>query len=94
MYTFFIQSNGTYDAYTYTDIGGAQSLMASGKVFVGRSSLLHITVMVVGFNFTFYINDQFVGHAYNTAYHTGTVGIAVDAGGNVLVKSFSLSAAT
>ena len=94
VYTFFIHSNGTWDAYMYSNTNGTQSSMASGNLPVGASGSLHLTVVVVGAQFTFYINGQFAGAATNIAYDTGSVGIAVDTGGTILVKSFSLYAVT
>ena len=91
VYTFFIHSNGTWNAYIYSNTNGTQSALTSGKVPISRSSLLHLTVVVAGFNFTFYINNQLVGHITNIAYDTGNAGITVGAGGAILVKSFSLS---
>ncbi len=51
-----------------------------------------MTIVVMGANFTFYVNGQRVGNAYDTTYGSGTTGIAVDAGGTIVVKSFSLYA--
>ncbi len=92
VYTFFIHPDGTWDAYIYSNTGGTQSPMASGKIPAGPNKSLTMTVVVMGSQFAFYINGQPVGHVQDMVYDTGTVGIAVDAGGTVLVKSFSLYA--
>lgn len=92
VYTFFIHPNGTWGAYVYDNTNGAQTQIASGITSVDTHSSLRVTVVVTGTNFTFYVNRQRVGDAHDTTYGTGTAGLAVDAGGTVLVKSFSLYA--
>jgi hypothetical protein len=57
-------------------------------VFNNGSGL--IDVVVSGPNFTFYVNNKLVGRANDTTYPSGTVGIAVDAGGSILVSNFAL----
>ena len=49
-----------------------------------------IDVVVSGSNFTFYVNNKLVGRANDNTYPSGTVGIAVDAGGSILVSNFAL----
>jgi len=93
IYTFFIHPDGSWGAYVYGNTSGTQSQIASGATSIEAHSPLRLTVVVVGPNFTFYVNGQRVGSAYDTTYGTGTAGIAVDAGGTILVKSFSLYAA-
>ncbi len=90
IYTFFIHPNGTWGAYVYDTITANQTQIASGQTSIDAHALLRITIVVVGSNFTFYINGQRVGTAQDATYSTGTVGVAVDAGGTILVKSFSL----
>jgi serine/threonine protein kinase len=92
VYTFFIHPNGTWGAYVYDNASGAQTQIASGATSMNAHSLLRVTVVIMGTNFTFYVNRQRVGTAYDRTYGTGTAGIAVDAGGTVLVRSFSLYA--
>ena len=92
IYTFFIHPNGTWSAYVYDNNSGAQTQIASGTTSVDAHSLLRVTVIATGANFTFYVNKQRVGTAYDTTYATGTAGLAVDASGTVLVRSFGLYA--
>jgi serine/threonine protein kinase len=91
IYTFFLHSNGTWSAYVYDNTTGAPSEIAGGSlngVFNNGSGL--IDVVVSGPNFTFYVNNKLVGRANDTTYPSGTVGIAVDAGGSILVSNFAL----
>jgi serine/threonine protein kinase len=80
-----IGSGGMGEVYLAED-----TRIASGQTSIDAHALLRITIVVVGSNFTFYINGQRVGTAQDATYSTGTVGVAVDAGGAILVKSFSL----
>ncbi len=92
VYTFFIHPNGTWGAYVYDNASGVQTQIASGTTSIDVHGSLRVTVVVMGANFTFYVNGQRVGTAYDRTYGSGTAGIAVDAGGTVVVKSFSLYA--
>jgi eukaryotic-like serine/threonine-protein kinase len=92
VYTFFIHPNGTWGAYVYDNATGNQTQIASGPTNIDAHASLRITVVIVGSNFTFYINGQRVGTALDSTYSTGTAGVAVDAGGTILVKNFSLYA--
>ncbi len=92
VYTFFIHPNGIWGAYVYDNTTGNQTLIASGPTNIDAHASLRITVVIVGSNFTFYINGQRVGTALDSTYSIGTAGVAVDAGGTILVKNFSLYA--
>jgi hypothetical protein len=90
VYTFFIHPNGTWGAYVYDNTTANQTQIASGPTNIDAHASLRITVVIVGSNFTFYINGQRIGTAHDSTYSTGTAGVAVDAGGTILVKNFSL----
>ncbi|HEV2654997.1 MAG TPA: protein kinase [Ktedonobacteraceae bacterium] len=92
VYTFFIHPNGTWGAYVYDNTTANQTQIASGPTNIDAHAALRITVVIVGSNFTFYINGQRVGTAHDSTYSTGTAGVAVDAGGTILIKNFSLYA--
>ena len=49
-------------------------------------------VVANGAVFTFYVNSNEVGSVHDTTYQTGTVGIAVEAGGTVFASNFYLYA--
>ena len=91
VYTFFIHSDGTWSTYVYDNNTGAPSEIARGSLngaFSSGSGLLD--VVVSGSNFTFYVNNKLVGRANDNTYPSGTVGIAVDAGGSILASNFAL----
>jgi hypothetical protein len=90
IYTFSIHPNGAWGAYVYDNITGVQTLIASGTAFIDPHAQLYLTVVAVGPNFTFYVNRQKVGGVRNVTYGAGTVGIAVDAGGTIVVNDVSL----
>jgi serine/threonine protein kinase len=92
IYSFFIHPDGSWGTYVYDNTSGAQSQIASGAASIDAHSLLRLTVVVIGANFTFYVNGQNVGKAYDKTYSAGEAGIVVDAGGVIVVKSFSLYA--
>src|SRR6266516_933014 len=90
IYTFFIHPNGTWGAYVYDNTTGAQTQIASGTTSIDPHAQLRLTVAAVGADFTFYVNGKTVGNAHDTTYSTGTVGIAVDAGGTITVSKVGL----
>jgi len=90
IYTFFIHPNGSWGVYVYDNITAAQTQIAHGTASVDPHSQLYLTVVAIGPDFTFYINRQEVGTAHDTTYGAGTVGIAVDAGGTIVVSRITL----
>ncbi len=89
VYTFFIHSNGTWSAYVYDNVTAVPTEIARGSSngFSGNGT---IDVIVSGSNFSFYVNGHQVGSANDSTYSSGTVGIAVDAGGTILASNFAL----
>lgn len=89
VYTFFIHSNGTWSAYVYDNVTAVPTELAHGSSN-GFSGSGTIDVVVSGSNFSFYINGHQVGSTNDSTYSSGTVGIAVDAGGTILASNFAL----
>ena len=96
VYTFFIHASrpdGTWSAYVYDNTTGAPSEIARGSL---NGALINggglIDVVVSGPTFTFYVNNKLIGRANDNTYPSGTVGIAVDAGGSILASDFALYA--
>ena len=89
VYTFFIHSNGTWSAYVYDNTTGAPTEIARGRLS-GSLGTTTVDVVAAGSNFTFYVNGQLVGKTNDGTYSSGTVGIAIDAGGTILVSNFAL----
>jgi len=89
VYTFLMHSNGTWSAYVYDNTTGAATEIARGPLS-GATGNATIDVVVVGSSFTFYANGQSVGKANDGTYPSGTVGIALDAGGTIFVSNFAL----
>jgi transcriptional regulator with XRE-family HTH domain len=90
IYTFFIHPNGSWGVYVYDNITAAQNQIASGITSINPHSQLYLTVVAIGPDFTFYINRQKVSNVHDATYGTGTVGIAVDAGGTIVVSKVGL----
>jgi serine/threonine protein kinase len=89
VYTFFIHSNGTWSANVYDNSTGAPTEIARGTLS-GALGTATVDVVVAGSNFTFYVNGQLVGKTNDGTYSSGTVGIALDAGGTILASNFAL----
>ena len=89
VYTFFIHSNGTWSANVYDNSTGAPTEIARGTLS-GAFGTATLDVVVAGSNFTFYVNGQLVGKTNDGTYPSGTVGIALDAGGTILASNFAL----
>jgi serine/threonine protein kinase len=89
VYTFFLHSNGTWSTYVYDNSTGAPTEIARGTLS-STFGTATIDVVAVGANFTFYVNGQLVGKTNDGTYLSGTVGIAIDAGGTILASNFAL----
>lgn len=89
VYTFFIHSNGTWSTYVYDNSTGAPTEIARGRLSDALGTAT-VDVVVVGSNFTFYVNGQLLGKTNDGTYSSGTVGIALDAGGTIFASNFSL----
>jgi serine/threonine protein kinase len=91
VYTFFIHSNGTWSAFVYDNSTGAQTEIVRGNLGLGGApASALVDVVIAGANFSFYVNGNFVGKTNDGTYPSGTVGIAVDAGGTILASNFVL----
>ena len=89
VYTFFIHSNGTWSTYVYDNTTGAPTEIARGRLS-GAFGTATVDLVAAGSTFTFYVNGQLVGKTNDGTYPSGTVGIAVDAGGTILASNFAL----
>ncbi len=89
VYTFFIHSNGTWSTYVYDNSTGAPTEIARGRLS-DASGTTTVDVVAVDSNFTFYVNGQLVGKTNDATYSSGTIGIALDAGGTIFASNFSL----
>jgi hypothetical protein len=93
-YAFLVSPDGTWQANLYDNTtetpkqltGGTQTLVSSTGTWVTLS------VVVKGTNFSFYINNTFVGATQDSTYASGTAGIAVDHDGGITTDQFSLYA--
>ena len=89
VYTFLIHSDGTWLAYVYNNTTGVGTQIAHG-IFGDAHAPVIIDIVAKGSNFTFYTNNQKLGSITDGNYLAGTAGIAVDAGGTVIVSKFAL----
>ena len=89
VYTFFIHSNGTWSTYVYDNTTGAPTEIARGRLS-GAFGTATVDLVAAGSTFTFYVNGQLVGKTNDGTYPSGTVGIALDAGGTILASNFAL----
>jgi serine/threonine protein kinase len=89
VYTFMIHPDGTWSSYVYDNINGNPTEIANGS-FGDAHAHVTLDIVVNGSQFTFYANGQQIGSASDTAYSTGTAGIALDAGGTIIVSQFTL----
>jgi serine/threonine protein kinase len=92
VYTFLIHGDGSWSAYVYDNTTGAETEISRGGTLGGSHALITMTVVVSGSQFTFYANGRAVGSVSDQTYPSGTVGIAVDRGGSIVVSNFALYA--
>lgn len=89
VYTFLVHPDGTWSAYVYNNTTSARTEIASGS-FGDTHASATLDIVVNGATFAFYANGHEIGSVNNGIYSTGTVGLAVDAGGTITVSNFSL----
>ena len=92
IYTFLLHPDGSWSSYVYNNQTGAPIQISSGGTVANAYSLLTMDVVANGAVFTFYVNGNEVGSVHDTTYQTGTVGIAVEAGGSIFASNFYLYA--
>jgi serine/threonine protein kinase len=91
VYTFLISPAGTWSAYVYDNTSGKATKLTGGNL--GNISVpMTLAVIVNGQQFTFYANGNMLGQTSDTSYSSGTAGIAVDQGANVIASNFVLYA--
>jgi serine/threonine-protein kinase len=91
VYTFMIHPDGTWSSYVYDNVNGNPVEIAKGS-FGDAHARVTLDIVVNGSQFTFYANGQQIGSAHDATYSAGTAGIALDAGGTIVVSQFTLSA--
>lgn len=92
VYTFLIHPDGSWICNVYDNVTGTPTQIGSGGSVGNPYSSLKVDVLVNGSNFSFYMNDKLVGNVFNAQYRSGTAGIAVQAGGSIIVSNFALYA--
>jgi serine/threonine protein kinase len=90
VYTFLIHADGSWSAYVYDNTTGAETEIAKGAILGDSHALITMKVVVSDSQFSFYVNGRAVGSVSDQTYPSGTVGIAVDRGGSVVVSNFAL----
>ena len=86
-----IHPDGTWSSYVYDNVNGNPVEIAKGS-FGDAHARVTLDIVVNGSQFTFYANGQQIGSASDATYSAGTAGIALDAGGTIIVSQFTLSA--
>ncbi len=89
VYTFLVRPDGSWGFYVYNNSACQPTVLKTGTFGNTHVSII-IDVVVKGANFAFYANGHLVGNATDATYPAGTTGIAVDAGGTILVSNFAL----
>ena len=93
-YTFLIHADGSWSAYVYDNTTGSETEISKGSTLGDAHAAVTLTVVVSGSQFSFYVNGRAVGSVSDQTYASGTVGIAVDRGGSVVVSNFALYTTT
>src|SRR5436305_2202275 len=90
-YTFLIHADDTWNAYLYDNNTGSQTKL-TGDNLGDPHAPVTLTVVANGSQFRFYANGNLLGSINDNTYTSGTVGIAVDQGGSVVVSNFTVYA--
>lgn len=90
VYTFLIHPDGTWSTYVYSNNTPVTRTELANGNFGSAYASVTLDVVVNGANFSFYANSKIIKSVNDGTYPTGTVGIAVDAGGTILASNFAL----
>jgi hypothetical protein len=90
VYSFLIHADGSWSAYVYDNTTGSETEISKGSTIGDAHAAVTLTVVVSGSQFSFYANGRAVGSVSDQTYASGTVGVAVDRGGCVVVSNFAL----
>lgn len=91
-YAFLVSPDGTWQANVYDNTTGAPKQLAGGTQTLvnGAGTWVTLAVAVKGTNFSFYINNTWIGAMQDATYSSGTAGIVVDHAGEIATNQFSL----
>lgn len=89
-FSFLIFPQGRWEASVYNDATGAKTLLHAAEANVQLDGLVTIDIVVHANTFTFYLNGYKQGAVTSNFYPSGTVGLAVGAGGDAFFRNMAI----
>lgn len=89
-FSFLIFPQGRWEASVYNDATGAKTLLSTGEASVQLDGLVTIDIVIHANTFTFYLNGYKQGAVNSNFYPSGTVGLAVGAGGDAFFRNMAI----
>lgn len=91
-FSFLLYPQGRWEANMYNDTTGARTLLHSAEATVLLDGLVTIDIVIHTNTYTFYLNGQKQGAAISSFYPSGTLGLAVNSGGDAFFRNLAIYA--
>ncbi|MEO9059023.1 MAG: hypothetical protein ABI396_12705, partial [Ktedonobacteraceae bacterium] len=91
-FSFLLFPQGRWEANMYNDTTGARTLLRSAEATVLLDGLVTIDIVIHANTYTFYLNGQKQGAAISSFYPSGTLGLAVNSGGDAFFRNLAIYA--
>ena len=89
-FSFLLFPQGRWEANVYNDTTGARTLLRTAEATVLLDGLVTIDIVIHANTYTFYLNGQKQGEAISSFYPSGTLGLAVNSGGDAFFRNLAI----
>ena len=91
-FSFLLFPQGRWEANVYDDTTGARTLLRAAEATIQLDSPVTIDIVIHANTFTFYLNGYKQGSASSNFYPSGTLGLAVNSGGDAFFHNLAIYA--
>jgi len=91
-FSFLLFPQGRWEANLYNDTTGARTLLHAAEANIQLDGMVTIDIAIHANTFTFYLNGFKQGSVSSNFYPTGTLGLAVNAGGDAFFRNLAIYA--
>jgi len=91
-FSFLLFPQGRWEASVYDDSTGARTLLHAAAANIQLDGLVTIDIVIHANTFTFYLNGYKQGSVSSNFYPSGTLGLAVNSGGDAFFRNLAIYA--
>ena len=91
-FSFLLFPQGRWEANVYDDTTGARTLLHAAEANIQLDGLVTINIVIHANTFTFYLNGYKQGSVSSNFYPSGTLGLAVNSGGDAFFRNLAIYA--